>query len=62
MTAWLIVAFGSGVTTHKLWRVGWRVHRHPLRWRQALVDEFAPPDHDQRDTAKARPPRVTEQA
>ncbi len=60
MISWLIIAWVVGIVTHKLWRVLWRHHQHPVGWHEAFTTEFAPPDPDSRDRRRRRTPSITE--
>lgn len=57
-----LCTFAGGVLSHKVWRVAWRVHRHPVSWGDAISDEFAPPEPEGGDRRRARTPKVTEVA
>jgi hypothetical protein len=58
MNGWYAVSFFAGAVGHKVWRVLWRTHRHPVRLRRAVRDEFAPPASER--TKPRRTPRITE--
>ena len=60
VTTWLVVSFAGGVVGHKVWRVVWRVRRHPVSWGDAVADEFAPPEPEAGDRRRASTPSVTE--
>jgi hypothetical protein len=60
VTAWLLVTFTGGVLSHKVWRVVWRVRRHPVSWGDAVAAEFAPPEPEAGDRKQARTPSPTE--
>lgn len=62
MTAVVLGAFAGGVISHKCWRVAWRVYRHPVSLRDAVADEFAPPEPEGADRKRARTISVTERA
>lgn len=62
MIAEILVSFVAGIIGNKLWRVAWRVRKHPVSFVDAVTDEFAPPEPEAGDRKKARIPHVTEVA